>query len=56
MESAATLKVPQNIEMIRPNRLSKARFFISAALRFRMTGYDLGYFKFWNVLSRYQPR
>ena len=33
------------------NRLSKARFFASAALRLRMTGYDLGYFKFWNSLT-----
>ena len=31
--------------------MSKARFFTSAALRFRMTGYDLGYFKFWNTLN-----
>jgi hypothetical protein len=41
-----------NLTLQCPNHLSKARFFASAALRLRMTGYDLGYFKFWNIINR----
>ena len=41
----------KNLTLQYTNRLSKSRFFASAALWLRMTGYDLGHLKFWNTLN-----